>query len=727
MSIHSKKRRDLKRKKKESFNTKPRTQNPCEQLADESMALLQRGEPQKALELALQVVVDHEGHNAWERACHTALEILLDWHDASRALPLAERVVKHNPACPLGYFQLACALQLKGEHDRALKFFQKALEISPTQFVEQPGPEHVKFARAATDSGHTEVLNAWIERWEKEPPSEPDTQYFWALVLYEAGRVSEARRILEALLKAEPQDVENAAILHELGMCAHEEGELDKARDYYLEAAKSGQENRAVPFSMLATLEIDAGNPEQAIVWAERALKIDPHNISIRVNLAAAFASAGQFNAAVAEYRRISSAIPDPRIRQSMAFALIEAGEYDKGIKELQRLIDVGFNETVIGVNIGVALAMRGQPGDLEEAVALHRRALTKTLVSEQLAGVHLNLVHLLARSGNFEAALQHADSISSTNWSAEHKEQLQESVQALRAIKKNYVRKNIELIDDGVARYVRNISINVNVQAGGIAHIAAPGETVPTGERSFVQTKSGTDKMGKEAAAKGMGQGELADYNPEEQPWFVAQISKIEPRSKDKLGPILSVIEVVLMTVKQDEMRAALARMMPLSGEAHVLRVRVEQETYYIGQFGNHSVALTICMPGSTVPGAAILAAKHGLDFWKPKAVIMVGFAFGRDPDSQKIADVLVSEQVISYEQQRIGPKNSIPRGPVQMSGSTLLNRFRFSPDWFFLRPDGTKCELRSGPILSGEKLVDNLKFKEKLFKRYPQAIGGE
>ena len=59
-------------------------------------------------------------------------------------------------------------------------------------------------------------------------------------------------------------------------------------------------------------------------------------------------------------------------------------------------------------------------------------------------------------------------------------------------------------------------------------------------------------------------------------------------------------------------------------------------------------------------------------------------------------------------------------------MSGSTLLNRFRFSPDWAFLRPDGTKCESRPGPILSGEKLVDSLKFKEKLFKNTLRRLVG-
>src|SRR5205823_7702372 len=36
-------------------------------------------------------------------------------------------------------------------------------------------------------------------------------------------------------------------------------------------------------------------------------------------------------------------------------------------------------------------------------------------------------------------------------------------------------------------------------------------------------------------------------------------------------------------------------------------------------------------------------------------------------------------------------------------------------------------RCKREVGPILSGEKLVDDPVFKADLFSRYPQAIGGE
>lgn len=45
----------------------------------------------------------------------------------------------------------------------------------------------------------------------------------------------------------------------------------------------------------------------------------------------------------------------------------------------------------------------------------------------------------------------------------------------------------------------------------------------------------------------------------------------------------------------------------------------------------------------------------------------------------------------------------------------------------WEFRRPDGTVAGAKPGQILSGEKLVDSMEFKQQLLKKYPEAIGGE
>ena len=57
-------------------------------------------------------------------------------------------------------------------------------------------------------------------------------------------------------------------------------------------------------------------------------------------------------------------------------------------------------------------------------------------------------------------------------------------------------------------------------------------------------------------------------------------------------------------------------------------------------------------------------------LRFWKPSALIMVGIAFGRDSQRQRIGDVLISERIIAYEPERVGSESTISRGQQFLPG---------------------------------------------------------
>ncbi len=186
--------------------------------------------------------------------------------------------------------------------------------------------------------------------------------------------------------------------------------------------------------------------------------------------------------------------------------------------------------------------------------------------------------------------------------------------------------------------------------------------------------------------------------------------------------------VSVVLLVATKIELEAVLRRMKPHgSDDKGLVRVSVGVETYYLGRLGAHTVAATMCEAGQTSRAGSILAATQAINLWSPKGVIMPGIAFGADPTKQAIADVLVSTQVLCYENQRKGHGRTIQRGPNAEAGQTLVNRFRNVLGWDFRRTDASRVEIRPGPVLSGEKLVDDLEFKQALLDAYPQAIGGE
>jgi nucleoside phosphorylase len=217
----------------------------------------------------------------------------------------------------------------------------------------------------------------------------------------------------------------------------------------------------------------------------------------------------------------------------------------------------------------------------------------------------------------------------------------------------------------------------------------------------------------------------DLEPYELTEQPWF-GPVPPDEPKSEREAQTF--ELDAVVLTAVPRERDAVLRLLKPPQNEARVWRVIKEGRTYYLGRLGEHNVVLAMCRMSYGGPGGAILTTFSAIKGWHPKAVIMVGIAYGKNRKKQRIADVLVSSKVICYGLQAIRPDGTIEhRGDHAPAGLKLLDRFRNTQHWHFARPDETECTVIEGPILSGEVLANNTEFKEKLFKTFPTAIGGE
>lgn len=185
---------------------------------------------------------------------------------------------------------------------------------------------------------------------------------------------------------------------------------------------------------------------------------------------------------------------------------------------------------------------------------------------------------------------------------------------------------------------------------------------------------------------------------------------------------------KVVLLTATRIEFETVLKHLQPLPDLGGVARAFEANNTFFLGQLGRYTVVLCRCEMGASGRDSAQTVTGEVIRYWKPTAIIMVGIAFGSKPDRQRIGDVLVSERIVAYEPERIGAETSTPRGQEFRAGACLFNRFRdVAVDWSFRDPGGTPCNRYLGPILSGEKLIDNPAFKAALLAVHPNAIGGE
>ncbi len=151
-----------------------------------------------------------------------------------------------------------------------------------------------------------------------------------------------------------------------------------------------------------------------------------------------------------------------------------------------------------------------------------------------------------------------------------------------------------------------------------------------------------------------------------------------------------------------------------------------INDRVYFnLGMVNGARVFLTQSEMGSGGLGATSQTVTKSIEALSPAAVIMVGIAFGVNEEKQKIGDILVTKQLCLYDLQRVGTQEGQPkivlRGDKPHASPWLINHFESTN----LLWQGAK--VRFGEILTGDKLVDNLDFRDQLRRFESEAIGGE
>jgi nucleoside phosphorylase len=178
---------------------------------------------------------------------------------------------------------------------------------------------------------------------------------------------------------------------------------------------------------------------------------------------------------------------------------------------------------------------------------------------------------------------------------------------------------------------------------------------------------------------------------------------------------------DVLLVTVTETEAQAVLSLLPDFR------RYFGGHRTYYaLGQIQGAQICMVQSEMGQGGVSGSLLTVSESIQDLAPTAVIMVGIAFGLKPQEQRIGDILVARQILAYELQAVvaeqgGPRRVRMRGDRVTASPRLLDRFKSGcKDWH-----GQRVEF--GLMLSGEKLINDLEFREQLRTQEPEAIGGE
>ncbi|MEP6672134.1 MAG: NB-ARC domain-containing protein [Chthoniobacter sp.] len=185
--------------------------------------------------------------------------------------------------------------------------------------------------------------------------------------------------------------------------------------------------------------------------------------------------------------------------------------------------------------------------------------------------------------------------------------------------------------------------------------------------------------------------------------------------------------IELLIVTATPTETVEVTKVLSPFSGQAAIARTHIENHTYHLGKLGPFCVVHLQCVMGTRDAGSATLATNEAARCWMPRAVVMVGIAWGNEKvKGMRLGDVLVASSVQDFDLMRVGVTDNFRSAETQ-AGPKLLNRVTNVGGWTFMLPDGAVSTQRMGQLLSGDKLIANAEFRDRLLERFDRAIGGE
>lgn len=216
-------------------------------------------------------------------------------------------------------------LKTQGDVDRALRAFERAIEINPqfTQAYLSAGDiyrERGDFASAE----HQYAQAAEVE------PRNFDAQYFHGLSLQLLARFGEAIRAYLRALALRPEDYQ--ANLN------------------------------------IATAYLQVGEAEQGLSYAQRAVRINAASGEARVNLGSIYAGLGRHQDAVTEYQQAAELMPlNGSLLLNLANSLYQLGRYAEAANTLEEAVVVGPT-AIAWERLGASRYKLGQANEAETA-----------------------------------------------------------------------------------------------------------------------------------------------------------------------------------------------------------------------------------------------------------------------------------------------------------------------------------------------------------------------
>ena len=247
------------------------------------------------------------------------------------------------------YFNLGMVYERKGEGEKALEVYQKALDANPGSGSAKAyiGKVYLAKAREAAEAGHfgkaTELENKAKGLFDEVIVQEPNNvQVNNALALYwlmkAAAQDDKARRIdavttaedfIQHVLTVQPA---NVIALNTRGLIYVLKGELQIARWIFENKVLKLDRYSTEAYNNLGLTYYKLGKIPKAVANFHRAIQVNPENLEARLNLAAILLNYLHYGAAKEQYSYVLASRPNHvEATVGMGSSLVGMQEFDEG------------------------------------------------------------------------------------------------------------------------------------------------------------------------------------------------------------------------------------------------------------------------------------------------------------------------------------------------------------------------------------------------------------
>lgn len=181
----------------------------------------------------------------------------------------------------------------------------------------------------------------------------------------------------------------------------------------------------------------------------------------------------------------------------------------------------------------------------------------------------------------------------------------------------------------------------------------------------------------------------------------------------------------LLLVTATEVETDAVLSAF-EIDGDSLQERVGQHTVSYDLGIHSGAAIALVQCSEmGASKQGGSQATVNECAELWRPSWIVCVGICFGMGARGQRIGDIVISGAVQPYESVKVSTGSDLSehvenRNPLLQASRALVTRLS-------CRPVVAGRRVAVGVMLSGDKLIDNRDFRQRLAGQFPLAIAGE